>query len=64
MAYAFIYSKPQQGKRTDLLPTSSKLEQVPKNRLSDARAILDWSRTKAFDVLNGALPLADGGKSL
>ena len=56
MAYAFIYEKPQQGMRTDLSPTSSNLEQVTRSRLSEARAILKWSRTKASDILNGALP--------
>jgi hypothetical protein len=59
MALACIYPKSQQGKRTDLLPTSSNLEEVAKSlqgRLSEARAILGWSRTKATDVLNGALP--------
>ena len=53
MAYAFIYPDPARLKRAG----SSNLEQqVSRTRLAEARAIYAWSRTKATDVLNGALP--------
>jgi hypothetical protein len=49
---AFIYPDPAKIKRAG----SSNLEQqISKSRLAEARAIYDWSRTKAADVLSGEL---------
>ena len=60
MAYAFIYEKPQEAPRTvdgkfAGLKVSTRVA-FDNSQLSKARAILVWSRTKATDVLNGALP--------
>jgi hypothetical protein len=55
MAYAFIYRDPTnkggRGKKNPLDPKGFSAA-----HLSQARAIFEWSRTKAADVLNGALP--------
>jgi len=55
MAYAFIYRDPtNKGGRGKKNPLDSK--GFSATHLSQARAIFEWSRTKAADVLNGALP--------
>jgi hypothetical protein len=52
MAWAFIYPAAKHGgARTK--GASSNLE-LEKARISEARAIYQWSRTKAADVLSGA----------
>ncbi len=61
MMLALAYPEPRQGMRTDLLTTSSKIEEVPKSRLSEAAKPAALS-AGAEQLLNALFKVAADGE--